>query len=432
MRILNLLCFTLIIFISFSEVTTGYPESVNIHEITNVPVFRMNYNGAAMPIAAIKTVLDYHKIKMSHPILMAVSGKAFAFTYDNSNIREPQRDLSPVDYFNNIVNCTGISGKWVTGNDIDSLEKIIIENMTINHPVIATCLVPDGYKGYYIITGYNPEKKELHVRDAQLTREELPPYSIVPLQKKWDGPVTNQMKWAQNPVFLLSVPTDRKPVRGKEWILKTLEQACTILQITNIPYVNLPDGTNPGKVYAANRSAPHSTAAYDALKKDISGLKSSIKFNLIWRLDAQLSQLGDARKNASRFFDEISLLLPANTLELCRLLTGEYKIISDHARFLQKLFWFHITSMDKDKIIQEIRQNKAIVYSFETNPENHKKIVQSVKGKLIQTDWGACITLLTPELKQKALDTVTTMKHLESENVKKINNLITLLEQSDR
>lgn len=79
--------------------------------VPNVPPYGLDYEAGGQALHALHSCLSAIGFSVDYPSLMALSGSAFMFAYDDAPVFEPLRELAPLDVLLTGARAVGANGQ---------------------------------------------------------------------------------------------------------------------------------------------------------------------------------------------------------------------------------------------------------------------------------------------------------------------------------
>ncbi|HYF95123.1 MAG TPA: hypothetical protein VD969_23140 [Symbiobacteriaceae bacterium] len=255
---------------------------------------RDDVGGGALP--AIHAVLRNLGAQIRYEELLVTSGAAFSFVWDNAPVYEPLRDLHPQDSVTLAAQSAGFTGRWLVDLPADETLGQLSAALADGRPGIVSLYDDEIMHGFAVAVDFDAAQHTLTVQRDQLQHLHLP--------EVWWGAVTGPRAWGACPVFL--VERGAPPGWSSEGRLhRALHRAAALLAGGRVAYRDCEGSRHYTRVPLAGRQAVYGLPAFDLLLADVGGAESLSAFNLIWRLDAQVSQLQHGRNAAAAFLHTI-------------------------------------------------------------------------------------------------------------------------------
>lgn len=378
------------------------------NQITGVKGFGMDFDAGCMALHALGAALGASGHSATYVRLVALSGAAFKFVYDTTEAYEPLRDIFPIDVLQTASQASGFcDARWAVGLPIAEVKAIVKREIDAGHPLLASFLKNDAYRGIFLIVGYDFDAQVFYLQGA--FRDSA--YVSVPIPARWDGPTASPSGWADNPMFILGAYDE---TRGSDASLG-LDRATVTTGIALLKGGTLVYGSHPGESSYMGEPGLHEATygigAYRLLALDVGngdlvtrrGEEEEVNFGLVWRLDAQLGQLESDRINAATALNYlVSRVAAGKSIEVEETVANIRKTAADVAA-LRKIFWDQIPQHvnTPERILAYVKSSGSIVFSFAGND----KYFEDLKGRglrTFKTRWGPVIIEDSPERRLRA------------------------------
>lgn len=342
-------------------------------EIIQVPAYARNEAEGGQSVAALHAVLRSLGVSVRYEELWVLCGAAFSFVYDDAPVFEPLRDRLPLDTLLTGTRAMGLNGRWLADQPTAAVLSQLEAALAQGRPAVVSLYGVEGYHGFAVATGYDPQEQRLQVQAAGRSLR-------IPLPDPWWGAVTGPVAWARCPVFLV----EPQPVPG--WtpegrLSRALNRGAALIGGGSVAYRDCEGAREFSGVPLGGRNAQYGLPALDLLAADIGGAEWLGDFALIWRLHAQLGQLEQARRNAAAFFRTMPHPLAGEAHDLSRL-TAEL------AADLRARFWYrpaHDVSTAAD-VMAQVGSSEAMLFWLGLSDEERARL--GARMPVFQTPWG--------------------------------------------
>ena len=352
--------------------------------IVKVPSFTRDHDAGSMAMLALEAALAVQGENRPAWWLAGISGDAFKFVYDPAAVFEPLRDRNPVDVLTIACRAAGWDGHWSIGAQASAAEIAVRESVRKGRPVLAPFLGEAWYHGVVLVVGIDEGERRFHLQIARTDHAFGRDYETIAIPRSWDGPVPGDIAWADAPLFILD---DRTLTPSQEQVVgEALTRAISLHAGTSQPYADHPGARRYSAVPLAGRAAGQGEAALLALRDDIVR-NEIVRWDLIWRVDAQLGQLHYDRCNAARFLRWVADGHRAGT-PLLEAANG-YAATAAHAKRLQGAYWDKgwLEIADRRVIQAGIDRSPSLVYAVGGLPLHEVVLLQRVMP-VMDTPWG--------------------------------------------
>lgn len=364
---------------------------------------RNDVGGGALP--AVHAVLRSLGAQVSYEELSVLSGAAFTFVYDNAPTYEPQRDLCPFDTLSLAAQATGFTGRWVVDRPLEETMGEVEAALAAGRPAIASIYDVDEMHGFGVVVDR---------QECRFTVQLDQPVNV-PLPELWWGAVTGPRAWGARPVFLT------EPGRVATWsaegrLHRALHRAVSLLSGGWVPYRDCDGSRTYTSVPLAGRQAAFGLPAYDLLLADVGGAEFLGAFSLLWRLDAQLSQLQHSRTCAASYLRTLAHPVARVAEDTCTEAAG---LAGD----LMSRFWFRPTrSMTRaDDVLAACATQSAMVFWVQLAEDELVRLSQRVP--VTRTPWGPIAVVDTTPRRREAAALVQGLKASHERLTRQIGEL---------
>lgn len=358
----------------------------------NVPPIphRNDVGGGALP--AVHAVLQALGAQVRYEELLVLSGAAFTFVYDNAPVYEPQRDLTPADTLMLAAQASGYTGRWVVDRPAAEAVREIAAALAAGRPAIVSIYDDEGRHGFSVV---------VDCREGYLTLQGENPVEV-PWPEHWWGAVTGPGAWGACPVFLTepgAIPAWSPDGR----LHRALHRAVSLMSGGWAPYRDCDGSRMYSRVPLAGRRAAFGLPAYDLLLADVGGAETAGAFSLLWRLDAQLSQLQHGRTAAAAFLRTLAHPVAQVAEDTCAegaALAGD----------LMSRFWYRPTrslSTTAD-VLSAVACESALVFWLQLPDDELARLSQRMP--VTQTPWGPIAVMDTIPRRREAAALVERLK----------------------
>jgi len=365
--------------------------------VLSVPAIprRDDVGGGAMP--AIHAVLGSLGAHVGYEELLVLSGTAFTFVYDNAPTYEALRDLYPLDSLTVAVQACGFSGRWlVDASEGETLERLQIA-LGDGRPAVVPIYSIDEIHRCAVAVGYDAASRKLTLQLEQLQEITLP--------EVWWGAVTGPLAWGRCPVFL----TERKPLPG--WsaegrLHRALHRGQALLGGGLLPYRDCEGSRIYSGVPLAGRQAVYGLPAYDLLSADVGGAEILSSFALLWRIDAQVSQLQHSRAAGTAFLGTVPHKLASEAATCCA-------SVAESAGELLSRFWYRPTKAmaTAEDVLAAAGAQGAMVFWLGLEGEELARLARRVA--VARTPWGPVAIVDTIPRRREAVAVVQRLRESE-------------------
>ncbi|HYG57251.1 MAG TPA: hypothetical protein VD902_04190, partial [Symbiobacteriaceae bacterium] len=349
--------------------------------------------------------------------LLVTSGAAFTFVYDNAPVYEPLRDLVPEDTVRTGAGSAGYSGRWLA--DVppgEALEHLAV-CLGAGRPALVSLYAVEGHHGFAVATGYEPDEGYLLVQTGERDFQPgmAPTVIRIPLSGAWSGAITGPMGWGQCPFFLPD--TSRSAGWSPEGRLyRALMRGAALIRGGTVPYRDCEGAREFSRVPLAGRQAHYGLPAFDLLAADLSSVEWLGGFALIWRLDAQLGQLGHHRHAAAGFLRTVAHPLAGEAADLCRQ-------TADLAADLASRYWFRPSreATSAADVMSLAGSRPAMIYWLNLSDEEQVRLASRMC--VVPTAWGPVAIVDSAPRRRDAVALVSRMRQQEE----RLANVLTRL-----
>lgn len=319
--------------------------------------------------------------------MLVLTGSAFSFVYDNAPVYEPGRDLHPLDTVMLAMQSAGYSGRWLADRPSADVLGAVDAALSDGRPPLLSLYDDDlEQHGFYAVTDCAPADRRVTVQQEQPAELTLP--------ETWWGAVPGPRAWAACPVF---VP-ERSAAAG--WsaegrLHRALHRGTALLIGGRVAYRDCDGSRVYTGVPLAGRQAAFGLPAYDLLSADVGGAENLGDFSLLWRLDAQVSQLRHGRSAAAAHFRTIAHRLAQSAEEAA---TAAARAADE----LCSRFWFRPTrsmATAADVLAASATQG-AMVFWVGLEGEELARLARRVA--VVRTPWGPIAVIDTIPRRREA------------------------------
>ncbi len=364
--------------------------------IPGVPVYQHEPDSGNLAFLAAQAALSAIGVTRSVAQLAGASGDAFKFVYDNAPIREPLRDLRPVDTLARAFAACGLHAEWVPEATLDHVRGQVEAQAAVGRPVLTSGL-PNQGTACILLVGYDEVSDTLAYRAAASRPTPNAPYATLPLDEgvHWDGPLTGPPHWADFPLLVIRGPLYDPPDEQAQR-RAALQAALEALTGDPIPYPAHPGAARHAALPLAGRAARQGLAALTLLAADLTESDLSDGATL-WRMDAQLRQLAWDRNLAVLYLESWAGGAPAD-------LIARYRTIAHTARTLLSRLWERrsATMYSPDELRTFIAGSAACVYALPDDPKIQADLVHHGPGQVVTLPRGAALIIQTAERRTSA------------------------------
>ncbi|MFZ1946865.1 MAG: hypothetical protein WAW06_04910 [bacterium] len=401
------------------------------NQVAGVTPFPLDLDSGSMALHAASSLLSAYGRPSSYARIEALSGACFKFVYDTTEAYEPLRDLFPIDVLKAASRAADLAdAHWEMDLPIAAVKDLVKREIDKGHPVIAPFLKPDAYHGFFLIVGYDFDAGVFYLQGA--LRDSV--YARVPIPDQWNGPTASPMGWAANPVF---VGGDYLENRQED---AGLDKATVVTGIDLLRGGELTYGVHAGEQAYMASPGPHKAAfgipAYRLLAWDVAKAPIVVEregseeanFGLLWRLDAQLSQLEQDRTYAADALDYLaSRVSGGKSIDVEAIATNMDRTAGEAAA-LRKVFWDTVPYEIKtvDGIVRYVGDSGAIVLSF----AGRDRLIEDLRArglKALKTRWGPAIVADSPEKRLKARTLVRSLESRERASLAMMEQVVSYI-----
>lgn len=362
----------------------------------SVPAFtrRNDVGGGAIPAA--HALLRALGAQISYEELLVTSGAAFSFVYDNAPVYEPLRDLYPLDTVAMAVQGAGFSGRWTVDKPAGEALAAVGAALADGRPALVSVYDDEIMHGVGVVIDAAGSVLTVQTDEA---RE-------ITLPEVWWGAVTGPIAWGACPVFV----AERGAAAG--WsaegrLHRVLHRATALLAgAGSLPYRDCEGARTYSAVPLAGRQALYGLPAYDLLLTDVGGAENLGAFSLLWRIDAQVSQLRHGRESAAAFLHTVPHRLAQAAEECCRTVAG----LADD---LLNRFWYRPTRTMKTaaEVIAAAASQSAMIFWAGLDEEELGRLSRRVA--VTRTPWGPVAVMDTIPRRREAAALVQRLRREE-------------------
>lgn len=374
-----------------------------------VPAYARSDDAGGGAFLALHAALQALGYPGTYGELLLLAGAAFTFVYDNAPVFEPLRDLSPVDGIRLATRAAGLNGRWlVDGDSRDTLRQLAASLAEGNSAVVSLYSVEEHH-GYAVVVGCDAEAGQLTIQAGEraYTPNMTATAETFSLPDRWWGAVTGPQGWAACPAFLI----DRSRPAGwshEARLQRALARGIQLLHGGAVPYHDCDGSREFSAVPLDGRNALYGLPAYDLLAADVAGSEWLGGFDLIWRLDAQLTQLSHHRGHVASCLGGLPGVPAAGAALLCR-------IASEKAADLASRFWYRPTRAmpTAGEVLSAIAGCPAMLFSVSLSAEERSALEQQVP--VVDTAWGPVAIVDEAARRRDALTIVQALRRADEQ-----------------
>lgn len=377
------------------------------NQLPDVPAYPRNDDAGAGALAALHAALRCRGAKAGYEELLLLSGAAFGFVYDNAPVFEPQRDLLPLDVMRTGARATGYNGRWVVDRTPAETLEQVAGALAGGRPAVVSLYSVEGLHGFAVAVGCDPTSGELLVQTGErnFTPDMAPTQVPLRLAAGWSGAVTGPQAWGRCPVFLLEAGAPSGwTAEGR--LYRALNRGAALLAGGWTPYRETAESLEFSGVPLAGRQAAYGLPAYDVLAADLSACEWLGGFDVIWRLDAQLTQLYHHRIAAAEYLRSVAHPVAAEAAETCQ-------ATARAALELASRFWFkpsHELTTAED-LLSMAGSQRAMVFWLGLDDEERAQLAPRLP--VVQTPWGYVAVRDSVPRRKEAVNLVRRMRRQE-------------------
>lgn len=389
--------------------------------VGGVPAFPHEDPAGGRAVRALHAAVSPLGVTAGYAEVAALSGAAFCFAYDAAPVFEPQRDLFPLDALRTGVRALGLNGRWLANRPADDTLEQIGGALADGRPAVVPLYSLEGIHGFVVAVSCDPAERRLYVQDGErdFVAGMSPTVREIQLPEAWSGAVTGPLAWAACPAFLV----ERGAPLG--WsaegrLQRALLRGAALLAGGHMPYRDCEGAREFAAVPLGGRQCAYGLPAYDALAADVGGAEWLGGFDLIWRMDAQVTQLQHNRENLARFLGSLPHPLAEEAAALCRTTAAE-------AADLAGRFWFRPTrNMElAADVMAAAGSSPAMLYWIGFSGEERAKLASRMP--VVDTRWGPAAVVDTAPRRREAGALVRSMQRREEKLVRIVSDLANAL-----
>ena len=364
---------------------------------------------------ALESCLKFQGQESNYWWLAGVSGDAFKFIYDRDDVREPMRDLVPIDTVSLACSSMGWEGKWYVDEKIENVVDRVKRSLKKNYPILTSNLGSQWYHGANIITGINEESNEFFLQIGRVDLTKSYGYEKIPIPKKWDGPVPGPIIWADNPIFIFEKRIE-KPNEEKT-VTNSLKQALDIYNKKTLSYKDHPGAQNYSTPSLKGKVVNQGLNAFIELREEVTN--SVITWPIIWRITTQCGQLSYDRSNVTKFLKTI--VKKYSQFSSLEKISDLYNETMNNANALKKSYWDdRLRGIDDlEKLLEEMYNSQSFVYNISRLGTDK---VNQIRNKFIVMDtlWGPAVILDSPKRRNYSLEMIDIIINNENKCIKEL------------